>query len=231
MYRGGIVNSSSIFSIQKMLNMELLVRRKRYERWCSEGGHTEGWCARWGCRRWKTEEMKAGDLLWRPLKEATKSGRRWDTNSLCFITSIQQRALVYNRWVSSSSPRSLCPSCNFSWSFVMVTWRCYGYITPKCHSLRSTTELLPVSTALTEAVHVPVLLETLPIAFCFVVFIIFLRAEPLRASGRRILRAIMKNAEQWILFPVDSWKGETGGLMLLLSFRMSHRLSIIWENM
>lgn len=62
---------------------------------------------------------------------------------------------------------------NFSWSLVMVTWRCYGYITPKCHSLRSTTELLPVSAALTEAVHVPVLLETLPITFCFVVFIIF----------------------------------------------------------
>lgn len=121
---------------------------------------------------------------------------------------------------------------NFSWSLVMVTWRCYGYITPKCHSLRSTTELLPVSAALTEAVHVPVLLETLPITFCFVVFIIFLRAEPLKkGSESRILRAIMKNAEQWILFPVDSWKGETGGLVLLLSFRMSHRLSIIWENM
>lgn len=121
---------------------------------------------------------------------------------------------------------------NFSWSLVMVTWRCYGYITPKCHSLRSTTELLPVSAALTEAVHVPVLLETLPITFCFVVFIIFLRAEPLKkGSESRILRAIMKNAEQWILFPVDSWKGETGGLVLLLSFRMSHGLSIIWENM
>lgn len=124
---------------------------------------------------------------------------------------------------------------NFSWSLVMVTWRCYEYITPKCHSLRSTTELLPVSAALTEAVHVPVLLETLPITFCFVVFIILWELshwkKEARASGRRILRAIMKNAEQWILFPVDSWKGETGGLVLLLSFRMSHRLSIIWENM
>lgn len=75
---------------------------------------------------------------------------------------------------------------NFSWSLVMVTWRCYGYITPKCHSLRSTTELLPVSAALTEAVHVPVLLETLPITFCFVVFIIFLRAEPLKKGSESV---------------------------------------------
>lgn len=124
---------------------------------------------------------------------------------------------------------------NFSWSLVMVTWRCYGYITPKCHSLRSTTELLSVSRALTEAVHVPVLLETLPITFCFVVFIIFWElshwkkgSESVRTQnfeGNYEKRGAVNFISRWQL---KRWDRRTHAASL---FRMSHRNSIIWEYM
>lgn len=74
-------------------------------------------------------------------------------------------ALVYRRWESSSA-RSFCP--NFSWSGLVVTWRCFGYITNLgvgyIISLLSTTDLLTVFISLAEAGHVAQKIS--PLLFC-----------------------------------------------------------------
>lgn len=139
----------------------------------------------------------------------------------------------------SASPAAARPagSANFSWSFVMVTWRCCGYITANDWARSALhAELLTVWPSCLSVCD-GCLLQCLPLTGRFIwcsagwQFDSWLsdRKEKsgVTASRGSFFRGIMSNVELWLLLPFDSWQGERegGGLFNLLDSSQSECLN------
>lgn len=121
----------------------------------------------------------------------------------------------------SASPAAARPasSANFSWSFVMVTWRCCGYITANDRARSALhAELLTVCLSVCAGCTLQCLTLTGRFIWCtagwqFDSWLSDRREKSgVTASRGSFFRGIMTNVELWFLLPFDSWQGERGGL-------------------
>lgn len=135
-------------------------------------------------------------------------------------------ALVFSRWRHLSSPLSVPPPAagraNFSWSFVMVTWRCCGYITSNvcacspaqscCVSLRE-----KVRAWCTAAVFLLWRVSSFNALLTDTLTADRLSGESLelQRQAATFLWGIMRNVQLWFLPPIDSWQGERDVFLLL----------------